>query len=51
MLVLDTHAFIWAHKGIRIGKKTERRIMAAGARPEPIDAISVPPMGSKSRTR
>jgi PIN domain nuclease of toxin-antitoxin system len=29
MLVLDTHAFIWAHKGIRIGKKTERRIMAA----------------------
>jgi PIN domain nuclease of toxin-antitoxin system len=29
MLVLDTHAFIWAHKGIRIGKKTERRIMSA----------------------
>ena len=29
MLVLDTHAFIWAHKGIRIGKRTERRIAAA----------------------
>ena len=29
MVVLDTHAFIWAHKGIRIGKRTERRIAAA----------------------
>jgi PIN domain nuclease of toxin-antitoxin system len=29
MLVLDTHAFIWAHKGVRIGKRTERRIMTA----------------------
>ena len=30
MLVLDTHALIWAHLGIRIPKKVEKRIMAAG---------------------
>jgi PIN domain nuclease of toxin-antitoxin system len=34
MLVLDTHALIWAHKGIRIGKKLEKRIVAAGAKHE-----------------
>jgi PIN domain nuclease of toxin-antitoxin system len=34
MLVLDTHALIWAHKGIRIAKKVERRIMAAAGRHE-----------------
>src|SRR5262245_54269852 len=34
MLVLDTHVFIWAHKGIRIGKKTERRIVAAARKHE-----------------
>ncbi len=34
MLVLDTHALIWAHKGIRISKKVERRIVAAGAKHE-----------------
>lgn len=30
MLVLDTHALIWAHTGIRIPKKVARRIEAAG---------------------
>src|SRR5262245_22475537 len=30
MLVLDTHALIWAHLGIRIPVKTARRIEAAG---------------------
>lgn len=30
MLVLDTHALIWAHLGIRIPKRVERRIAAAG---------------------
>jgi PIN domain nuclease of toxin-antitoxin system len=30
MLVLDTHALIWAHTGIRIPRKVERRILAAG---------------------
>ena len=30
MLVLDTHALIWAHLGIRIPKRIERRIAAAG---------------------
>ena len=30
MLVLDTHVLIWAHMGIRIPKKVERRIAAAG---------------------
>lgn len=30
MLVLDTHALIWAHAGIRIPKKTAKRIEAAG---------------------
>ncbi|TMQ19659.1 MAG: type II toxin-antitoxin system VapC family toxin [Deltaproteobacteria bacterium] len=30
MLVLDTHALIWAHTGIRIPKKIARRIEAAG---------------------
>jgi PIN domain nuclease of toxin-antitoxin system len=30
MLVLDTHVLIWAHMGIRIPKKVERRIVAAG---------------------
>jgi PIN domain nuclease of toxin-antitoxin system len=34
MLVLDTHAFIWAHKGIRIGKKIERQIVTAGRKHE-----------------
>lgn len=29
MLVLDTHALIWAHLGVRIRKKVEKRIMAA----------------------
>lgn len=30
MLVLDTHVLIWAHMGVRIPKKVERRIAAAG---------------------
>jgi PIN domain nuclease of toxin-antitoxin system len=30
MLVLDTHALIWAHTGVRIGKKVVKRIEAAG---------------------
>jgi PIN domain nuclease of toxin-antitoxin system len=30
MLVLDTHALIWAHAGVRIPKKVEKRILAAG---------------------
>jgi PIN domain nuclease of toxin-antitoxin system len=30
MLVLDTHALIWAHMGIRIPKKVEKRIASAG---------------------
>lgn len=30
MLVLDTHVLIWAHMGIRIPKKVERRIVSAG---------------------
>lgn len=30
MLVLDTHVLIWAHLGIRIPKKVERRIVSAG---------------------
>lgn len=34
MLVLDTHALIWAHKGIRIAKKVERRIRAAAGKHE-----------------
>jgi len=34
MLVLDTHALIWAHKGIRIGKKVERRIVTAARKHE-----------------
>ncbi len=34
MLVLDTHALIWAHKGIRIGTKAERRIVAAAMKHE-----------------
>jgi PIN domain nuclease of toxin-antitoxin system len=34
MLVLDTHALIWAHKGIRISKKVERRIRTAGEKHE-----------------
>jgi len=34
MLVLDTHALIWAHKGIRIAKRVEKRIVAAGKKHE-----------------
>lgn len=34
MLVLDTHALIWAHKGVRIPKRVERRIGVAGAKQE-----------------
>jgi PIN domain nuclease of toxin-antitoxin system len=30
MLVLDTHALIWAHAGVRISKRVEKRIVAAG---------------------
>jgi PIN domain nuclease of toxin-antitoxin system len=30
MLVLDTHALIWAHMGIRIPTKVQRRIASAG---------------------
>ena len=30
MLVLDTHALIWAHAGVRISKKLARQIEAAG---------------------
>jgi PIN domain nuclease of toxin-antitoxin system len=30
MLVLDTHALIWAHAGIRIPKKVAKRIATAG---------------------
>ena len=30
MLVLDTHALIWAHTGVRITRKVARRIEAAG---------------------
>jgi PIN domain nuclease of toxin-antitoxin system len=32
MLVLDTHALLWAHKGVRIGKRVEKQILAAGAK-------------------
>ncbi len=31
MLVLDTHAFIWAHKGIRISKRVEKLILSHAA--------------------
>ncbi len=31
MLVLDTHALLWAHLGVRIPKRVEKRIVAAGA--------------------
>ena len=34
MLVLDTHALIWAHKGIRISKRIEKQIVAAGKKHE-----------------
>jgi PIN domain nuclease of toxin-antitoxin system len=34
MLVLDTHALIWAYKGIRIPKKVERQIDRAASRQE-----------------
>lgn len=34
MLVLDTHALIWAHKGIRIAKRLQREIDRAGSRQE-----------------
>lgn len=34
MLVLDTHALIWAHKGVRIGKSVAKRIVAAGSKGE-----------------
>jgi PIN domain nuclease of toxin-antitoxin system len=34
MLVLDTHVLIWAHKGIRIPKRTEKQIAAAARRNE-----------------
>lgn len=30
MLVLDTHVLIWAHMGIRIPSKVQRRIASAG---------------------
>jgi PIN domain nuclease of toxin-antitoxin system len=30
MLVLDTHALLWAHKGVRFTKKTERLVVRAG---------------------
>lgn len=30
MLVLDTHALIWAHTGVRIPKKVAKQIVAAG---------------------
>jgi PIN domain nuclease of toxin-antitoxin system len=30
MLVLDTHVLIWAHMGIRIPSKVQRRITSAG---------------------
>lgn len=30
MLVLDTHALIWAHAGVRIPRKVEKRLVAAG---------------------
>jgi len=30
MLVLDTHALIWAHTGVRIPKKVAKQIEAAG---------------------
>jgi PIN domain nuclease of toxin-antitoxin system len=30
MLVLDTHALIWAHAGVRIPKRVEKRLVAAG---------------------
>jgi PIN domain nuclease of toxin-antitoxin system len=30
MLVLDTHVLIWAHMGVRIPSKVQRRIAAAG---------------------
>jgi hypothetical protein len=32
MLVLDTHALIWAHAGVRIPKKVAQQITAAGQR-------------------
>jgi PIN domain nuclease of toxin-antitoxin system len=34
MLVLDTRALLWAHAGIRIPKRVERRIVSAGAKHE-----------------
>ena len=34
MLILDTHALIWAHKGVRISKEIEKRIVSAGAKSE-----------------
>lgn len=34
MLVLDTHVLIWAHKGIRISKRTEKLISAAARKNE-----------------
>jgi len=32
MLVLDTHALIWAHAGVRIPRKVAQQITAAGQR-------------------
>lgn len=34
MLVLDTHVLIWAHNGVRIPKKVEKQIVAAGKNSE-----------------
>ena len=34
MLVLDTHALIWAHMGVRIPKTVERKILTAGKNSE-----------------
>jgi PIN domain nuclease of toxin-antitoxin system len=34
MLVLDTHVVIWAHKGIRVSKRVQKRISVAAAEHE-----------------
>lgn len=34
MLILDTHALIWAHKGIRIGKRAQARITSEARKHE-----------------
>ena len=42
MLVLDTHALIWAHLGTRIPKRVARRIVAAGRANELFVSVITP---------